>query len=133
MTSSTVVFLEQIISGDFFCIHCCLVSLQVFIKTRIWSQQCLFKFLNGICNVSLINAIRIHFTECLAEGCIRIELFTDFIERLTSHFHRIQRRSGCLICQCSGTSIPELYEIIQCIIYSRSVHTSQLSAYTFRE
>ena len=72
-------------------------------------------------------------TDVARGAVVLLEELADLVERLAGHLHRVDRRSGSLIGQRGGTSVPELHEVVVGVEDRRGVHAAQLSANTLRE
>ena len=126
MTCSAVIFLKQFITLKLLLRYCGIISTKPLVKTGIRSNECTLILLDCISNIGLCNTLRVYCCELFCKWFISLKLCDYEIERRRSHFNRIKRRTCSLICESLGATVPELYEIIYCIINSRSIYATKL-------
>ena len=120
MASGTVVFLEQIISGQFFSRQGCIIPFRYLSKREFGAR--FFKFLNGICNVCLIELSG--YTSNAFWKLHPHSFLPKSHQTTCRHFYRIQGGPAALIRPTLQRPVPELHEIIICVIY-RGAFTHQ--------
>ena len=128
----TTSLLKELIAGQLLGRDCTFIASQILIETRVRRDESSLELLYGIGDICLCYSIRIELLECRYIELILLELGNNLIERFACHLHWIQRRPCSLLGKRCGTSIPELHEIIYCVIYSWSIHSTQLTIDTLR-
>ena len=127
MAGGAIVFLENLITFDLLCSHSRSVTLQITVERRIRSEKGLLVLCNRVSDGSLAESFRIYGEETACKLLVLCYARCNLVEILASHLYRVERRSGCLFCKVSCTSVPELHEIENRIECGRRIHTSELA------
>ena len=88
-----------------------LVAFEVAVERRVGRDERLLVFGNGVGDGLLAVAFGIDGQELGRERFVLGEAGGDFLEGGRTHFYRIERRTGGLVGQGGGASVPELDEV----------------------
>ena len=80
MTCSTVILLEELITGKSFICNGRIISEKPLIKCRVRSDECTLEMFDGICDIRLGDSVWIYSLECLCELPVGIQFRNDLVE-----------------------------------------------------